>query len=388
MESVKKLYNERLKRLNTALANGKPDRVPIFSQTAEYVYRIQDIKPIEAYQSLKVTEKAYRNFYSEVYFDGFQIPVIGKGKLDTLRILGGGTSEFLPDGSFQTKPGSINVMDSSEYDELIKSPHKFFIEKIMPRRFKLMAEEYGPGKDEKFIEAVKSLLDGRSITKPVTDMLKNELGVVELAQGGMYNPVDIILDFLRDFKGIAMDVRRCPEAVRDAGLSIMDWLLEMATMNPPDPDRFITIPMHLPTFLRPKDFEKVYWPSFKKFAEALTEKGYKLFYLFEGNYEHLHEYLQELPKNKVAGMFEHDDLKLVKKNLGEMMCIVGGMPTNMLYFNTKEECIDHVKNVLDTVAIDGGFILSSDKPMLSKTDGKLENFKAVNEFVHNYGIYN
>jgi hypothetical protein len=218
-------------------------------------------------------------------------------------------------------------------------------------------------------------------------MLVNELGLVELAQGGMYNPVDIILDFLRDFRGMAQDVKRCPELVRDAGLAIMDWLLEVATMNPPNPDKFITIPMHLPTFLRPKDFEKVYWPSWKKFAEELTSRGYKIFYLFEGNYEHLHEYIQELPKNKVAAMFEHDDLQLVKKNLGDTLCIVGGMPTSMLYYKTKEECIAHVKHVIDTVAIDGGFILSADKPMLSPTDGTLENFKAVNEFAHNYGVY-
>lgn len=387
MENVKQLYEERLKRLNTALANGKPDRVPIFSQTAEYVYRIQGIKPLEAYQDLELMKKAYRYFYSQVYFDGFQIPVIGKGKLDTLRILGGGTSEFLADGSFQTKPGSINIMDPGEYGELIENPPKFFIEKIMPRRFKLMAEEYTPEKYDRFVEAVKSFLEGPQLTRPVTEMLKNELGIVELAMGGMYAPVDIILDFLRDFNGMAQDVRRRPAEVRDAGLAIMDWLLPIAMLNPPDPDKFITVPMHLPAFLRPQDFEKVYWPSFQKFTETLVEKGYKLFFLFEGKYEHLHEYMQELPKNKVAALFEHDDLQLVKKSLGDTLCIVGGMPTNMLYYKTKEECIAHVKNVLDTVALDGGFIFSADKPMLAHTDGTLENFKAVNEFVHNYGIY-
>jgi len=387
MEDVKKLYAERLQRLKTALEGGKPDRVPIFSQAAEYVYRIQDIKPIEAHQNPEIMMQAYRNFYSEVYFDGFQIPPLWKGKYDSSKILGGGTSIFMEDGSFQTKPGSINVMDPSEYPELIENPVKFFAEKIMPRRFTLLAQDYTPEKLAQYVKGIRAFLENGPATKPVAEMLKNELGVVELAQGGMYNPVDIILDFLRDFHGIAQDVRRRPEQVRDAGLAIMDWLLDVATMNPPDPDKFITIPMHLPTFLRPKDFEKVYWPSFKKFAYALTDRGYRLFYLFEGKYEHLHEYLQELPRFKVAAMFEHDDLKLVRKNLGNTLCIVGGMPTSMLYYNTKEECIAHIKEVLDTVALDGGFILSADKPMLSKTDGTLENFKAVNEFAHNYAIY-
>lgn len=387
MDSVKKLHEERLTRLNTALANGKPDRVPIFSQTAEYVYTIQNIKPIDAFNDPDLMMKAYRTFYSEVYFDGFQIPPIGKGKMEMLTILGGGTSEYLPDGTFQTKPNSINVMDPSEYPELIKDPPRFFIEKILPRRYTLMAEEYSPEKEKKFIGALKSFLESGKATKPVTDMLVNELGLVDLAQGGTYNPVDIILDFLRDFKGIAQDVKRRPEEVRDAGLAIMDWLLEIVTMSPPDPNKFLTIPMHLPTFLNPRDFEKVYWPSWKKFAEELTQRGYKIFYLFEGKYEHLHEYIQDLPRNKIAALFEHDDLQLVKKNLGDTLCIVGGMPTNMLYYNTKEECINHAKQVLDTVAVDGGFIFSVDKPMLFPTDGTLENFKAVNEFVHNYGTY-
>ncbi len=319
--------------------------------------------------------RAYRNFYSEVYFDGFQIPVISKGKLDTLRILDGGTSEFLPDGSFQTKPGSINIMDPGEYPELIKDPVRFFSEKVMPRRFKLMAEEYSPEKQAKFVEAVTSFLSGMTETQPVTEMLKNELGVVELAKGGMYAPVDIILDFLRDFHGMAQDVRRCPEMVRDAGLAIMPWLLDICMMNPPDPDKFLTVPMHLPTFLRPKDFEKVYWPSFKIFTETLVAKGYKIFFLFEGKYEHLHEYMQELPKNKVAAMFEHDDLQLVKKNLGNTLCIVGGMPTSLLYYGSKEENIAHAKKVLDTVAVDGGFIFSADKPMLSRPTARWRTLK-------------
>jgi hypothetical protein len=166
METVKQLYQERLQRLNTALANGKPDRVPIFSQTAQYVYTIQGIKPIEAFKDPDVMKKAYRSFYSEVYFDGFQIPVIGKGKLDTLRILGGGTSEFLPDGTFQTKPGSINIMDPTEYPALIKNPYTFFIETIMPRRFKLMAENYTPEKYDKFLELSNPSLMAPKKPKP------------------------------------------------------------------------------------------------------------------------------------------------------------------------------------------------------------------------------
>jgi uroporphyrinogen-III decarboxylase len=145
--------------------------------------------------------------------------------------------------------------------------------------------------------------------------------------------------------------------------------------------------MHLPQFLSPKDFERVYWPSFIKLANYFTNKGYVIRYYFESNYEHLYDYLQELPKGQIVGLFEDDDLRKAKKFLGNNMAIAGGMPTSLLYLGSTQECIDYAKALIDDLAPGGGYIFAMNKIMLSPTDGRAENLKAVTEFAHEYGVY-
>ncbi|QSX08250.1 hypothetical protein J0B03_10705 [Alkalibacter rhizosphaerae] len=386
MDQVEKLYQERLTRVSTAFKNGKPDRVPIFSLATTYVYTSQDIKPAEAFNDPAVAQKANVDFYNRLYFDGCG-GVHASSNRKVGEILGGGIYEHIDDGTFQVKPNSINRMEADEYDELIESPHKFFINKIWPRRFDLMAEEYTPEKYEKFAAAIAEAGKGRQVNGPITEVIEKQLGLPCMFRGGMTNPVDIIFDYLRDFDGTMRDVKRNPTKVRDAGLAMVDWMLGMATMSPPDPDKVLIAPMHLPTFLNPRDFEKVYWPSWKKLVDEVTSRGYRVVYLFEGKYEHIYDYLQELPKNKVAGVFEHDDLKLAKEKLGDTMCICGGMPTSVIQNKTVQGSIDYVKEVIDTIAMDGGFVLTSTIPMMFKNDGKLENYEAVNKFVHEYAVY-
>jgi uroporphyrinogen-III decarboxylase len=386
MDQGAKSYQERLKRVSAAFRNEKPDRVPVFSLATTYVYTSQGFDPIEGYRDPEMAKKIHLDYYNNLYVDGCGGPHASNAR-KVEELMGGGIYEYKDDGTYQVRPKSIKKMEDHEYDELIASPHRFFIDKIWPRRFDLMAKEYSPEKYEQFVAALEENGKGGKVAGPIAKALEEEASVPCMFVGGLTNPVDLIFDYLRDFDGTMRDIKKRPEQVRDAGLAMVDWMLQLATMGPPHPDKMLVAPMHLPTFLNPKDFEKVYWPSWKKLAEEVTNRGYRIVYLFEGKYEHLYEFMQDLPKNKIAGVFEHDDLKKTKEKLGETLCICGGMPTSLIQNKTKQQCIDQVKEVIDTIAVDGGFILTSDIPMMFKNDGKLENYRAVNEFVHEYGVY-
>ena len=53
-----------------------------------------------------------------------------------------------------------------------------------------------------------------------------------------------------------------------------------------------------------------------------------------------------------------------------------------------EECIAAAKKMVDELAPGGRFIFcTGDKVLLSASDAKAENIRAVNEFVHGYGLY-
>ena len=58
------------------------------------------------------------------------------------------------------------------------------------------------------------------------------------------------------------------------------------------------------------------------------------------------------------------------------------MTSKLLSKGTKEECIDHVKYLVDELG-PKGFILGQDKMMSYRVDAKPENVLAVCEYVQN-----
>ncbi len=207
---------------------------------------------------------------------------------------------------------------------------------------------------------------------------------------GPYIAGDILLDSLRDFAGSVSDIKRRPQQFADACMALTSKFTIPATYGSlpfAAKDKYLHLFLHLPPFLKVKDFEKAYWPSFKLYVETFAAQGYKFIILFEKNWEHLYDYLQELPFGCILGLFEEDDLRKTKKALGKTMCIGGGISTNDLAYKTSQECIDVAKRAIDEIAPGGGFVFCTDKVLNSKNDAKRENLIAVNEFVRDYGVY-
>ena len=305
--------------------------------------------------------------------------------LKTMDLLGGGTYTYDKNGMQQTNPGSVTVMNDDEYPELIADPYKFLLEKAFPRRYSLMRRTDEKKYDD-MVEIMKDVIDMNNRFKAEDRISEEEFGIPVMRQFAIYNPLDYILDYLRDFDVIIGDVKRRPQLVKDAGMSLIDFALDNIGSGQPEEGKLIFIPMHLPQFLNRRDFEKVYWPSYRTMAEKIVAKGFKIVYYFERSYEHLFDYLKELPRNKVIGLFENDDIVMAQKKLGDTMCVAGGMPVQLLQNGTKQACIDHAKRIIDEAGRDGGYMFTTDMIMLTDADGKAENLQAVNEFVHEYGV--
>ena len=110
--------------------------------------------------------------------------------------------------------------------------------------------------------------------------------------------------------------------------------------------------------------------------------SYTHLYYFERSYAHLFDYLRELPEGTV-GLFEDDKVWDAKAALPNM-AVAGGMPNDLLYRGTKQECVDYAKMLVDKTAANGGYLFTTNMIMLTPSDGKAENLKAVNEFVCQY----
>ena len=90
------------------------------------------------------------------------------------------------------------------------------------------------------------------------------------------------------------------------------------------------------------------------------------------------------PKNKVVYHFENVDLKLAKKELGDMACLMGGFPVYTVRYGTPERIREEVKKHLEIMAPGGGYLFTTG---YSLEDCPQENMEALLESVDLYGKY-
>lgn len=387
MTNIQETYLEKLNRFDSTQRGQLADRVPVFSLVDNWAFSYAGYTLAEIIQDDKKQIDAFVKVAEDFYWDAMFTCFTSKS-MNFINALGGGI--FRAAENMQIETGHANVMDVSEYDDLIADPYAFIRNVIAPRKSNLMKEPYSDSKQMRFNAAIDFFLKHNKSTAEAIRIFTEELGMpLAKGGGGFVHPVDLLLDFLRDFSGIMLDVKRNPNKVIEAADAMVPMIIELVVAGAPVPRKGTSVfnPMHLPQFLRPKDFEKIYWPSYKEIIETLSKKGYIVNCYYERDYTHLHEYLQELPAHSVFGLFEKDDLRVVKQKLGKTMCIGGGMEAYMLKNATKQKCLDTAKALIDDLAPGGNYVFTTDNLLHAVGEVNPENLRAVNEFVHEYAVY-
>jgi len=380
------LYEQRLERMERVIRNEQPDKVPILSIVDNWAFTYAGYTLKEIFADDEKHLRAFEKIAEDFIWDGMHYSMTTR-PMNFIELLDGGT--YRVTDTLQTESGVVKCMEPEEYPQLIEDPWTFLAEVIYPRKYKLMNMDPSEEKYTQFEKAIEALNAYNRLKGVSAQRMKEKYQMPIVRPSGFFHPLDMILDFLRDFSGTMMDIKRRPDMVAEACDAMLPICIQNIENFYPEHQKGCCIfnPMHTPQFLKPKDFEKVYWPSYKKIMEYLTDQGYIVMSYYERNYEHLYDYLKELPKNKVVGLFEDDDLRKTKKALGDTMAIAGGMPTYKLNYGTKEECADCAKSLIDDLAPGGGYIFATDKILHSANDANPENLKAVNAFVNDYGVY-
>lgn len=375
-----KLLEEKKERTAKTIRRESVDKPP-FLLTADGYYPVyfgiekKDITTIE--QAVDIAKRFSDELQPDTNLMPFMPANIVYGKYES--ILGGGC-QIVKDYSKQLNPEAVTIMEPNEYPELIKDPLGYMLETLIPRRLKLLA-------DNSFENKLNGLLGWMGEVQKMVNITtaQDEAGIpVLMGPGVILAPTDYIFDYLRDFVGITRDIKRSPDLVNEASMAILETLKPLVHMYPPEEHKAVFMPMHIPAFLRPKDFEKAYWPSYKAIMEYLVSMGRNVVCYFEKNNQHLFDYLQDLPKNGVIGIFQEEDMRVTKEKLGSTMALAGWLSTNLLQRGTKEQCIDNVKELIDVMCPGGGYFIAPDTPMMFPADGKPENLKAVADFIRDY----
>ncbi len=336
--------------------------------------------------SLNKTIDAIDKFVSE--FDLDCMSFIASKVPQLFKILGS-RSFVMGSKGFLQHP-DVSGMDAEDYDDLIKDPYKILVDKVIPNihtQLQLHKEEAAMVKAKAFYCYVNNLMTfGRAFSEIA---LKYNLATLTPYGGITVAPYDYLADQPRSFSGISKDIRRIPDKVEAACEALLPLMIKKGCtkglMRGTRTDQ-IFMPLHMATFMQQKDFERFYWPTFKKLCNGLAENGYTAFPFLEDNWTRYLDILMDLPERTHLAI-EYTDPKLIKEKLGKKYVISGGYPTTFLKTGTKHQCIDKVKEILDIFAPGGGYFFAFDKAILRLADVNIDNLRAVLDTVKEYGRY-
>jgi len=387
-EKTKRLFDERLGRYQAAIAQEPTDRIPIATGSnsfAELYSGNNHQETIYDAEKWLEAELAFCRAFPEVDVlrnNRVWGPLYDAIDLKTYRLPG----RDLPSQSpFQFVEKEYMLAD--EYDLLIKNPLEFMFDKWLPRII-------GEFKEKGSIRSYMAFLKGGMAQAQVAQIMKNrslrlqeEAGMPQPMTGAFLAPFDALADALRGLTGSLTDTYRQPEKV----IAACDVLTsEMANFALATADPFrrypIFVPTHKATFLSPAQFDKFYWPSFKKTMEILIEAGYKIRAYLEGNWGHHWHHFLELPKGTVLCDIDNQgDIFKAKREIGHHQCISGGIQASQFIIGTPEEMRERVKVLCDKLAPGGGYIINGGCNF--PHDTKKENFRAMIDAVMEFGVY-
>ena len=220
------------------------------------------------------------------------------------------------------------------------------------------------------------------------EMLRKESGTVSAISGILKAPLDIIADKLRGYLGLCEDLMVRPEKVRAACEALMPHLLHVA-LSGADPAKNVPITMWMHRacvpFISHDHFNTIHWPTLKPIIEEIWKRGHQTLFYAEGSWDHHLESFAELPDKSIVYHVDTGDIFKANKIFGHKFCLSGGISNTLLGYGTADEVRDCCRKVIDGVAKDGGYIL--DAEAIIQNDAKIENIKAMTDFVRDYGVY-
>lgn len=378
-DDVKKIQEARCEDFRNFYNNKIPKRVPLtmimpYHLMAEYAgSNLFDFQYDYSLLREPVLELA-----DKIYTDGcISFPVTqNTARPPMLYQLLGSQSFVMGKNGYVQHPEVIGMYDD-EYEELIREPFTFLLDKVIPRQYKNLDFKNNPViAMQRFILAQKSLDDDTMASMPWIFELIEKQGYYPGAPIGSTTftlaPFDFIADQLRSFSGISMDIRRHRSELKEAVEAVLPMMFYWGLAENPHPEGFVLIPLHMPTFMREKDFAELWYPTFKTMLEQFASKGVRAMVFCENDWTRYLDYLNDLPAGTLF-MFEYGDPKQIKDKLGYKFLIQGLYPISLIKQGTKQECLDKAKELLDIMMPGGGYLFGFDKNPLTLGDINMEN---------------
>ncbi len=411
---AEKAYKERVQLIKDAVELKKPRRIPVCPNIGFFPANYAGITAQEAmydYQKLGMAWKKYHEDFQPDCLASCLLATPGR-VFDILdyrlyRWPGHGTP---PNTPYQCVEGEYMLED--EYDALIRDPSAYWMRCYLPRVFGALEgwKNLAPLTDlvemafagafmvpigmpevqrsfEALLEAGRAAVEWIQAAGAIDAEVMGTYGVPSLIGGFSKAPFDTLGDTLRGTKGIMLDVYRRPGKLLKAMEKLVPIMVEMgvrtATMAG-HPMVFIPLHKGADGFLSRNDFAKFYWPTLKEVLLGLTAEGLVPLVFVEGSYNQRLDFLADpdLPQGRIVWMFDQTDMVKVKEVLGGGACFAGNVPVALLKAGTPSEVHAYVRDLIEKVGQDGGFILTTGGVV---DEAEPDNFRAMIEAGKEYG---
>lgn len=389
-----------------------PSRVPLDPSLGSFPMEYSGVSPYRTMYDQEATVQAARKFFSDFKPDLYSGPPTISGEvLDLLdfkmyRWPGHGLSK---DRDFQYV--EKEYMRADEYQDLIDDPTGWFLTAYFPRVFGSLAgleqlpvlpsvneivmimRAVFPFAQPNVAKALESL---KEAGKKAAEWMQGTrvFGRIVMAQGcpamggGFAKaPFDVIGDTLRGTEQVMMDMFRHPDELKEACDRLAPVMVKAgvsAAGRSGSP--FIGLPLHKGAdgFMSEKQFLTFYWPSLRKVLIGLIEAGLVPMPFAEGTYDTRLEIISNLPKGTTIWMFDKTDMARAKETVGQVACIKGNVPLDLMCTGTPEEVRLYSKELIRVAGRNGGYIFSTGAGLQG---AKTENVRTLFDAGREYGAY-
>lgn len=410
------LLTERQQRVTEAFQLKQPDRVPLLMGMGYKLSEMGGITKQELYESPELAqqllEKAALRYQPDLIFGHWHTPKPSITLGDRMTKWPG--VGLGPNGSFQFNEQEF--MKAEDYDEFLEDPADWAIRVYTPRAFTACEGlSLLPPLGMWLYGYYNILINYQVLTLPPVvsafeALYKAAQHQTEWLNGAMDSakrladlgfppftmlsilveaPFDFMSDTLRGMRGIFLDMMRIPEKLLAAEEKVKGFQLKYAiNTSKATGIPYVFIPLHRGSdgFMSLEQFERFYWPQLKDLMLQLIDAGITPWVYYEGVWDQRLKYLAELPKGKSVGSFQDSDIFKVKEEVGETMCIMGGMPLSYLKpGRSPSEVRELTHRLCEEVGKGGGFVMANNVMELEGCDEDL--IQVWTDATREFGVY-
>ncbi|MBN2337795.1 MAG: uroporphyrinogen decarboxylase [Acidobacteria bacterium] len=382
-------YRERARLFADVFQMKKPARVPVAIATGFAPFHYAGYSCKDAMYDTDKLGKAMKKFHVDFMPDtaasaGLYVPGQVLELLDykLYHWPGHGVPE---NTSYQC--AEAEFMKADEYGAYMSDPSDYFIRTYLPRVMGALGpwKELPPFTDllelpfipwgmlpfglphiqetfKKLMKAGELSLEWAGKVAAIDNDIVTSLGLPVYQGGFSKAPYDVIGDTLRGTRAMMLDTFRRKKEIIEAAERIVPFMVRMpygAYRWGSSPTVFFPLHKGADSFMSPKVFKELYWPSFKAVMLELIKDGMIPFLFVEGSYNQRLDLITDpdIPAGSTIWYFDKTDMKEVKKHLEGWACFSGNFPSSLLKTGTVDQVKEHCTQLLDDLAGNGGYYM-------------------------------